>query len=118
MPEKVSHNKKLGIIEVRSYGVVSPEEIVSSVNLVEQIRTETGINKVLVDTLELKSFPSTMRIFDIVAQFPRSVRIAVVTSDEQPTKDDVRFTVTAASNRGVSIREFTSQADALEWLKK
>jgi hypothetical protein len=58
MPESVTLNEELGIIEVHSFNTISTEDISSSVNLVQHISNETGIKKVLVDTLEQEAMPS------------------------------------------------------------
>jgi len=118
MPETVTYNEELGIIEVHSYGTVSSKDISSSVNLVQHISNETGIKKVLVDTLEVESMPNITSIFNLAKAFPRNVKIAVLCSKEQPAFKDVLFTETAALYQGISIRLFTSQTDAFQWLKK
>lgn len=47
MPETVTYNEELGIIEVNSYGTVSPKDISSSVNQVQHISNERKIGDVV-----------------------------------------------------------------------
>jgi len=118
MPETVTFNKEFGIIEVHPYGNVSSKDISSSVNLVQNISNETGIKKVLVNTLELESMPTITNIFNLAKAFPRNLKIAVLCSKEQAAFKDVLFTETAALYQGISIRLFSSQTDAFQWLKR
>ena len=118
MPENVTYNEELGIIEVNSYGTVSLKDISSSINLVQDISNETGIKKILVDALEIESMPSITNIFNLARAFPRNVKIAVLCSKEQTAFKDILFTEKAALYQGISIQLFTSQTDALQWLKR
>ena len=118
MPETVTHNEELGIIEVHSFDVISKEDISSSANLVKHISKETGIKKVLVNALEIKSMPSVADIFSLYKVFPRNVKIAVLCSKEQPAFKDMVFTETVALTRGISLRLFISKTDAFQWLKR
>ncbi len=117
MPEKVTLNKDLNIIEVSSYGSVASEHVTRSVSEVERLHQETGINKVLVDTTGLTSFPGTIDAYEIAKSFPRTLRIAVFILEEQKTRFDLRFTETVAQNYGIDLRLFNSKDDALEWLR-
>jgi hypothetical protein len=118
MPESVTLNEELGIIEVHSFNTISTEDISSSVNLVQHISNETGIKKVLVDTLEQEAMPSITSILNLARAFPRNVKIAVLCSKEQTTFKDILFTENAALYQGISIRHFTSKTDAFQWLKR
>jgi len=118
MPDSVTHNEELGIIEVHSFNIISTEDVSSTVNIVKHISNETGIKKVLVDTLEVESMPSITSILNLTKTFPRNVKIAILCSKEQPTFKDILFIEKSALYQAISIRLFTSKNDAFQWLNK
>ena len=116
MPETVTLNEDLGIIEVRSCGVVSARDIASSIDRVKQISNKTGIDRVLVDASDQQAMPNTVDVFYLAAEFTQRMWIAVVGSEEQASYRDLVFGETVAKNRGVIIRVFFSKTAALQWL--
>ena len=119
MPEVVTVNETLGIIEVRSYGEVSEQDLARSREQVSDIMREQGIMKVLVDAREETSLPSTFPLFLFGSSFAqsdilRSMTLAAVVSEM--TKKHLAFIETVARNRGVEIRIFDSMDAALAWL--
>jgi hypothetical protein len=119
MPEVVTVREDLGIIEVRSYGEVSEQELTSSREEVSEIIRERGIKKVLVDACDLTSLPSTFPLFLFGKSFAdedilRTMMMAAVTSEK--TTKDVAFIETVARNRGVEMRIFDSTDAAIDWL--
>lgn len=117
MSEEITINNELGIIEVFSHGKLTHEDSISSIAAIEKLMNETGVMKVLSDTRKQVSAPSTTGIFEFGARLPRSVKIAVIVSEEQPTAEDVSFLENVALNRGVNIKTFSSSEDALGWLQ-
>ena len=118
MPEEVFINKELGIIEVRSCGIVTREDLSCVLEPIETLSKETGINKVLVDTSEEKQLPAILDLDDFGATIPTFLKVALVVTEEQPTAKRATFVRNAASIRGVQIETFTSREDALEWLNQ
>ena len=68
MPDKVGFNRALNIIEVDSYGVVTKDDISSSIEKIQQIQEETDVGKLLVDTTGQGTLPSTIEIFEIFSE--------------------------------------------------
>ena len=117
MPENLTVNKELGIIEILSYGKVSLEDSLSSLDTLHTLMGESGIRKVLSDTRKQNFQPSMMNIYEFGTKLPHKVQIAVIVSQDQPTTDAISFLDNVAFNRGVNIRLFGSRSDALEWLE-
>jgi len=117
MPEDISVNKELGIIEVQSYGEVTYEDTLSSLATLEESMGQSGITKVLADTRNQEFRPSTAHVYDFGARLPRDAKIAVIVSQEQPTGQDVSFLCDVAQNHGVDVSLFWSRSEALDWLK-
>lgn len=116
MPEDITVNKKLGIIEVNSFGVVTEKDSLSSLATLAKLMKDTGITRVLTDTRKQESTPSTLQIFEFGSRLPLSMRLAVIVTEKQPTADDVAFVGNVAYNRGLDIKTFRSRNKALKWL--
>ena len=117
MPENVTINKELGIIEIHSYSDVTRDDLDLSLATVNQIAEDTGIRMVLVDTTEQETVPSIVDIFRFGEKLPRTIKLAIVVSEKQPTKDNVEFFKTVAVNRFSNVKQFFSRKDVVEWLK-
>ena len=116
MPETVRLDDKLGIIEVRSFDDVSLSDVDNSLIEIQQIRKETGVDKVLVDVRKQTSMPELCESFQIASSLPNSLRIAVLFSEGQPTEEDISFVKSVAASSGVAIETFSSEHEALAWL--
>ncbi|NQT15417.1 MAG: hypothetical protein HQ582_21855 [Planctomycetes bacterium] len=118
MPEEVSVNKELGIIEVWSHGVVTREDLSRTLQQTDALVKETGFNKVLVDTTEEEQLPAILDLDNFGASIPSSLRIAVLLAEAQPTAKKAEFVKNVASVKGVCMETFTSRGDSLEWLNQ
>ncbi|MFX0204371.1 MAG: hypothetical protein ACFFDT_00170 [Candidatus Hodarchaeota archaeon] len=117
MPEDVTISKDLGIIEIHSYGHITKEVVVSTIELVKKIGDESGIRAILVDTTEQKSVPRTVDTLNLVQMLPLSTKLAFLISDKQETKNDIYFLETAAFNANVKAKIFYSKMEAIEYIK-
>ncbi len=116
MPVELFVNKDLGVIDVRSYGVVTREDLFSSLESAKMLVNETNINKVLVDTSEERELPNLLDLDDFGSSIPKFIKVAIVITNEQPTERSARYIGNVASIEGVHIDTFTTREDALEWL--
>ena len=117
MPENITINKELGIIEVHSYGDVTRDDLELSLATINQIAEDTGIRMVLVDTTEQETIPTITDTFYFVVKLPETFRFAIVVSEKQSSKDDQDFLDTVAYNRFINVKEFFSRKEAVEWLR-
>lgn len=115
MPEELRIDKDRRTVEVRSYGIVSREDIAASIAAVQDIAAAEGISNVLVDATEQESMPSIVDIYELFSNHPGGLRVAVV-GTKQPTAGDIQFAETVAVNRGIRIKVFPSRADTEKWL--
>ncbi len=118
MPDIIELNPEKRIIEIRSYGTVEGGDIENTIKLITKINEQSGVDKVLVDTTEQESMPSTFREFSIFSELPRIFRIALLANQDQPTAEDIRFVETVARNRGIQMKIFNTRKEALEWLEE
>jgi hypothetical protein len=116
MPEDIFVNKELGVIEIKSYGDVTEEELYNVLGEVELIVKEHGIQKVLVDTSEEKQLPAIIKLDHFGKGIPKSLKVAILVSEKQPTVDKTKFVKNVASLKGTSITTFFSKEEAVEWL--
>ena len=116
MPQRVLFNEELGIIEVISTGIVTHQDLQSSLQRIKAISEETGTDKVLVDTTGEEELPAVLDLDDFGATLPGSLKFAILVAEAQPTAKKAEFVRSTASIRGALMRTFASREDALEWL--
>ena len=117
MPEEIKVDEERGIIEIRSFGKVSRQDIENSISTVTRINRERGINRILVDTTRQQSVPHTTNIYQLLSDFPHDLRVALLADEAQPTFNDIGFLETVSKNRAIHISAFTSRDEALKWLE-
>ncbi|OVE74222.1 hypothetical protein BVX94_01000 [bacterium B17] len=119
MPDKVTTREDIKAIYVESYDVVTGEDLMNSMQLIANLKEQTGYNKIYVDASKQTSMPDTTSIFEFGATVTKvlfGMKMAIFTSPT--TRDDVAFLEDVAGNRGAIIRLFDSEEDALEWLQR
>ena len=117
MTGELKVNRGLEIIELRSYGAVSREEVIESMNKINQLSEETGIKLLLVDSRQVDAMPSTVDQFELTSKFPRFLKMAVLILADAELLETYKFGETVGFNRGIPIRIFVSESEAIEWLK-
>ncbi|RKY82085.1 hypothetical protein DRQ07_02315 [candidate division KSB1 bacterium] len=116
MPEKITFNEKLGIIEILSFGDVTREDSLLSLKKINELMEQTGCRKLLSDTRKQESTPDAADIYNFGKNLPHSIKLAVIVSENQPTLDDVVFVDNVAYNRGINVKMFHSKDTAVKWL--
>lgn len=118
MPDELHVDEAAGIIKVRSYGVVSRDDIAASMDQIRKIIAENNIHKVLVDTLDQQEMPGTIDVFHLFSTLPQSLRAAIVVRADQGTAKGQKFAETVSQNRGINVRVFHATDEALRWLNE
>lgn len=116
MPDELYVDEAIDVIKVRSYGVVSKKDIAVSMEKTRQIMEEKGINKVLVNTLDQEKMPGTYDVFQLFSTLPRDLRAALIVQENQTTAESQKFAETVCLNRGIQVKIFQSEDEALFWL--
>ncbi len=117
MPCELNVNREAGIIELRSFGSVSKAEVIEVMKEVVHLSTEIGIVLLLVDSRQTSAMPNTIDMFDVTSKFPRAIKMAILVSEDNELMESYLFGETVGVNRGIPIRVFISESEALEWLK-
>jgi hypothetical protein len=112
---------KDGYLQVVVRGVSSLPDNIDLQKRVAQACKENKCTRVMVDIRELKNPTSITEIYQFgknAEQNLRNVSIkAAVLHDEDRTEHE-SFLETTMKNRGVNLRSFLSEKDALKWLLK
>ena len=119
MPEIVIFDREHNLVTIISTDLVGLEDLAKSLDSVNQIVHEQGLNKVLIDATNLKLMPSPLHLHGFAYELSKqakNMKFAIVVSEQSPK--GVRCLETAAQARGVIIKTFPSQNDALAWLKQ
>jgi predicted lipoprotein len=120
MPETITVHDDLEIIEVHSFGQVTKEDLLQSLQAVDQIYQTRGYNKVLIDAQEEEGIPNTIDLFMFSASMEKAYigktgRFAVVISEA--TRKDLEFLAKTTQKRGMKVNTFMSVDEAIDWLK-
>jgi hypothetical protein len=117
MPIIISVDSGRGIILVDSSDLVGVADLSESIEAVQQIVQQQGLNKALIDASALKLLPSTMHLnwfASELSKHTKGVKQAVIVSKQSP--EEVGTVKTFAQKLGVNIQVFFSKCDALTWL--
>lgn len=81
--------------------------------------SEKGIQRLLLDTVNLRGFPhpTTVERYHMAEQWAasaRGLRLSVLTRPD--LVDPLRFGIMVARNRGLFVNVFTSEPEAVAWL--
>ena len=81
---------------------------------VERLSEETGVFRVIVDVRKQTNLSNTMTLFEFGTHLPRSMAFAVLC--ELHIKNH-QFIENVATNRGITVKDFDTEQEAIEWIK-
>ena len=118
MPIRIEQIAEKGYILVDQTGEITVAEIDESRPRIRQSVAENGVLRVLVDVRGTANKLSTIEYFSVTERyvaegFPRP-RAALVCRPDQ--FGDVSFIESVAVNRGLPLKVFISEEEALQWL--
>jgi hypothetical protein len=116
MSDEVRVNESEGIIEVVSSGVLTRQEMESTMATLQRILDEEGVSRVLIDTARLQSAPGTLDIFEFCSTSSRDFKIALLVTDSNGINKDIAFAETVGVNRGQRVKMFWDREEARRWL--
>ena len=70
MPDTVELDRDLGVIDIRSFGNVTTDDIAGSITECERILEKEGISQILVDTREQETLPNMSDLLALFSNFP------------------------------------------------
>jgi hypothetical protein len=118
MPENVNLNTSSGIIEVESFGKVTKEDSLASLDKINTLLAQSGSKSILVDVRrQTASIARPENIAKFAAKLPQGVKIAIVYFKGHPNDDAITFLAASAIAKPVNLRIFDDKADAVDWLQ-
>ena len=115
MLEEVTIDMESQLMRVQFDSDSTVENWKSALVQVERLSEESGLCRLLVDVRKQTDLADTMTLFDFGSHLPRSIRYAVLCESHL---EEHRFIETVATNRGIDIKDFDSEQNAIEWLKE
>ncbi len=117
MPEKMTVREDLIVID--SYGVVTLEDMSATLDAVFDQLQRGGPTRVYVDATRAEAYPDTFPLFEFgteLAALVKPLKFAVVCAPAVET--EMRFLETVATNRGLPVRLFPTEEEAMRWLTR
>ena len=114
MPEEVKLNTEKQLMRLQFGSDSTVENWKSALVQVERLSEETGICRVLVDVRKQTNLAGIGILFDFATRLPRSIAFAVLCEIHL---DVHHFIENVATNRGITVKDFDSEQNAIEWLK-
>ncbi len=114
MPEEVKIDTEKQFMRVQFGSDSTVENWKSALVQVEHLSEKTGICRVLVDVRKQTNIAGTGTLFEFGAHLPRSIAFAVLCEIHI---DNHRFIEDVATNRAMTVKDFDSEQNAIEWLK-
>lgn len=112
-----------GFVTARLSGVRSPEALLQAAAEVTTSCRERGIFRVLIDVRTMTGKLDTLETFDVAGrgipnqtEARRLVRSAIL--DRSENIERIRFFETVAVNRGLTVKVFDDEAEAVRWLQE
>lgn len=115
MPEEVKIDTVNQLLHVQFFSDSTVNNWKKALVEVERLSEETGFCRVLVDVRKQKDLADTMTLFNFGTHLPRSIKFAVLC---ELNIEDHRFIESVAINRGINVKDFDSEKNAIEWLKR
>ena len=120
MPYKVE--KVDNYVHIKAHGQYGFNDASGSQNEALNFIKSDNLERILVDISEIEnefSFSESMQIISRVPEvFPRHVKHAVIFSETTLRNMTAGFSDNFSSNRGINVRVFDKEDDALDWLLK
>ena len=114
MPEEVEVDVEEQLMRVQFGSNSTVHDWKSTLKQVERLSRETGICRVVVDVRKQEFLADTSTLFTFAASLPRSIAFAILC---ELHLDMHRFIENVALNRGMFVKDFESEQEAIEWLK-
>ena len=121
MTFSVDYLEDVGAVEAVYSGSVPAEELDQALTATGIVASEHLCNRFLIDSLDQDAGGSAfdiLKLAEFLASLPPGTidREAILPPRSSLGGEDMRFFETAARNRGLNVRLFTSREEALAWL--
>lgn len=118
MPDIIKILNNLNVIQIESYGSVSYETILLSIQKIKKINDETGIEHILVDARKQESMPREFFLYEFASNLPEHLKFAIIISREQDIVKAMELIKITALEKGIRVEIFENRQEALDWLNR
>lgn len=121
MPYSVTHSSEQKLIHIRNIGKLTPDDYRAGAREALRLSLEHGVLRCLIDNSALHNQVGTTDLYTLPEFYesigiPKTIKAAVLVSEQTPRIDDIAFFETVCRNRGYDVKLFTSRDEALAWL--
>ena len=111
---KVSYDVRNKVIRVQVLGAETIHDWEISKRRVIQLSSVHSCKRVIVDARRQLAAPETLELYQFARSWPVSIRVAKLVGAN--TRKEQHFVETVAINRGIPMRDFTDEGEAMTWL--
>ncbi|NTV47943.1 MAG: hypothetical protein HGB11_15805 [Chlorobiales bacterium] len=114
-------NEEINGIETVYSGNISANEIQGALKQNLELSQKHGVTRLLADCTHLKPGRSVLNTYEFATQLESipgiyQLKEAMILPIMQEAAEEIRFFETAARNRGLNVRVFSSREEAIKWL--
>ena len=122
MPYTVNFLDSEGIVTVVNSGVLEYKDYSEQAREAHELSLTKDSYLFLADCTKMVNNADLFEILDLPGLYERikvsrSIKVAVLLSEDAATNEDIRFYETVCLNRGWNVKVFSNQDSALVWLK-
>lgn len=122
MPYVINFLDNEGIILIKNSGILRYEDYANQAMEAFELGQNKQSELYLADCTRMENIANVFEIFDLPdfyarINIPRSIKIAVLLSDNAVTNEDLKFYETISTNRGWQVKLFSDQDSAIVWLR-
>jgi hypothetical protein len=121
MDYELEIDRDAGFVTARLAGVRRPDSLIEAAAEITADCRDRGIFRVLIDVREMTGQLDTLETFDVAGrgipnrtEARRLIRSAILDRTENIQR--IRFFETVAVNRGLTVKVFDDETDAVRWL--
>lgn len=118
MPRDYKIHKASELLFIDSYGLISKDDMLTSINTINRHYKNKKISKVIIDARKQESMPSLKDIVSLTGKLPKKIKLAVICPSSQETHRSVWITSKWNKKNGSDVKMFDTCSEAFDWLEK
>jgi hypothetical protein len=121
MPYAVTYWPEKKLIHIQNVGKLTPDDYRAGAREALRLSREHGVSRCLIDDSALDNQVGTTDLYTLPDFYesigiPKTIKAAVLISEQTPKISDIAFFETVCRNRGYDVKLFTSPDEAIAWL--
>lgn len=117
MPEKIHYNAEDDIIEVYAYDVVTKEEWLRDIKIINDLSAKHNCKKVLADIRNMTMAPPIHELLDVgMKELLTTFKYANFLTPDHPIASASNLLELSVGKQGIPLSNFFSREEAIDWL--